>query len=177
MARLEPAPADVLRAARLAAYAHRGQKRKTSDVPYVVHPLRVAERILGGRVPLEVDLRVAVLAAILHDVLEDTDVPRERLVEEFGEDVVRVVDEVTQDQSLPREERRRKMVEGCGRYSLEGRVVKLADRWDNMSELGAMEPDFVARYCAEARTMLRNMEGTWPEAEAAIAAIVESSVG
>ncbi len=165
---------EVLLAAQMAVRAHHGQKRKRSEDPYVVHPFRVAERLLTHPLPAEADRRVSILAAILHDVLEDTDMPRERIVEAFGEPVALVVDELTQDASLPKAERRSKMIEGCGSYSLEGRLVKLSDRWDNLTEIDVFERDFIVRYCEEASRMVVNMRGTWPVAEQAIREIIEA---
>ena len=164
---------ELLEAARLAAVGHDGQKRKGSGHPYLVHPLRVARRALLGQLPAYADRRVIGLAAVLHDTLEDTDISAEQLARSFGARVASVVEELTQDASLPRFERRKKMVDGCGSYSLEARIVKLADRWDNMSEMGeAFGPEFTTRYCAEASVMIENMKGSWPEAERAIAAII-----
>lgn len=165
---------EMLRAIHLAVMAHDGQTRKGSGHPYVVHPIRVAERVLSGPIDDNKELRAALLAAVLHDTLEDTEIPKERLIELFGEPVVEVVDELTQDKSLPKTERRQKMVSECGGYSRQARVVKLADRWDNMTEMRSMGADFIERYCAEARSMVENMSGTWPEAEKAIGAIIET---
>jgi guanosine-3',5'-bis(diphosphate) 3'-pyrophosphohydrolase len=168
--------ADVLRAAQLASVAHDGQTRKGSGHPYVVHPLRVSERLTSGcqEFPPEADLRTILLAAVLHDILEDTQVPKARLVELFGEKVSGVVEELTQDLSLPKIERRQKMIDGCKHYSLEARIVKLADRWDNMSEMSNMGPEFISRYCTEATAMIKNMEGSWPHAENAIAQLIKT---
>lgn len=166
--------AEILKAGQLAVIAHSGQQRKGSGNPYVVHPMRVAERLLKHELPAEADLRVMLLAAILHDVLEDTEVPEERLTELFGEDVSLVVRELTQDKSLPKPERRQKMLDGCRTYSLEAKVVKLSDRWDNMSEMASMSADFIERYCREARVMLETMKGAWPAAEDAIQKLIDT---
>jgi (p)ppGpp synthase/HD superfamily hydrolase len=168
--------ADIFRAAKLATIAHDGQKRKGSGHPYAVHPFRVAEKLSAGysQMPECVDLRIILLAAVLHDILEDTEVPKARLTELFGEDVSSVVAELTQDLSLGKKERRQKMIHGCGDYTLEARIVKLADRWDNMTEMGDMGPEFIERYCNEAAIMIKNMAGSWPMAEAAIAQLISA---
>lgn len=169
--------ADFLRAAQLAVIAHDGQKRKGSGHPYVVHPIRVAERLIAAyeSLPKDANLRTMVLAAVLHDTLEDTEVPEARLTELFGAEVASVVNELTQDKALAKAERRKKMVEGCGQYSLEARVVKLADRWDNMTEMSSLGPEFIERYCHEATVMIANMKGSWPVAEDAIAKLIETN--
>lgn len=166
--------AEILKAARVAAAAHGQQRRKGTGEPYVVHPLRVAERVLTCAPPGELDSRAAVLAAVLHDVLEDTAVGRDALVADFGERVVGVVDELTQDMSLPKAERRELMIAHCGEMSLEARVVKLADRWDNLTDLAGFDAAFVARYRDEARRMLAAMAGTWPTAEEAIESLIST---
>lgn len=169
--------ADALRAAQVAVIGHDGQTRKGSGHPYVVHPLRIAERLIKGYdgLPKEANIRTMILAAVLHDCLEDTDIPEARIAKLFGPEVASVVRELTQDKDLPKAERRKKMVEGCGSYSLEARVVKLGDRWDNMTEMSQLGPDFIKRYCDEAKTMIENMKGSWPQAEAAISKIIESN--
>lgn len=164
-----------LAAAQWAVDAHDGQRRKSGQ-PYVLHPLRVASRILWS--PLEVDERhTALIAAILHDTLEDTDLPRERIHDRFGKQVLSVVVELTQDPSLPKEARRQKMIDECGGYSRVAKVVKLADRWDNLTELENMSEEFITRYCREATQMVEAMRGTWLAAERAIEEIVEQQRG
>lgn len=139
--------------------------------------MRVAERLLAGAasLPKDADVRTMILAAVLHDTLEDTSVPEARLTELFGAQVASVVRELTQDKDLPKAERRQKMIHGCGQYSLEARVVKLADRWDNMTEMSSLGAEFIERYCQEARIMIENMKGSWPLAEEAIAKLIETN--
>ena len=79
----------VLRAFSLAKRAHEGQKRMSGE-PYIIHPCHVANILLDLGMDAE-----TVAAGFLHDVLEDTDVSREELVEEFGEEVTSLVDGVT----------------------------------------------------------------------------------
>lgn len=158
---------DVLDAAILATESHAGQTRKKSTVPYVIHPFRVARRVAEAELSAA-ELRVAMVAAILHDTLEDTELPRLVIARRFGDDVLAVVEELTQDRSLPKAERRARMIADCGHYSRVARIVKLADRWDNMSEMQSMDAEFVQRYCDEAEQMLKAMSGTWPAAEEAL---------
>ena len=165
---------ELLEAAQWAVTAHDGQIRRGSGNPYVVHPLRVAALVLGSGLEAE-SARIALLAAILHDTLEDTDLPAEQIKKRFGEAVASVVDELTQDKTLPKAERRQKMIDGCGKYSLEAKVVKLADRWDNMSEMKDLGPQFVRRYCEEAERMVAAMRGTWPRAESSIEELISDA--
>lgn len=75
----------------LAATAHGGQRRKGSEVPYIMHPVHVGIVLLKHGFPEEV-----VLAGLLHDVVEDTDVPLLRIADRFGAEVARLVDGVTE---------------------------------------------------------------------------------
>jgi len=168
------APKQLLEAIRLATLAHAGQTRKGSDDPYVIHPIRVALSLHGAPLPEGVCLDTCLLVAILHDILEDTQVPRERLADKFGEQVASIVDELTEDKTLPKAQRREKMLRRCATMSRSAQVVKLADRLDNMRDMVRMPEDFVARICDEARVMLVAMRGACPPLESEIAAILES---
>lgn len=168
----------ALRAAGLGVLKHDGQVRKGSQAPYVVHPLRVAEKIAAAPdLPKYANRDVAILAALLHDTLEDTDVEPDALADRFGPNVLAVVQELTQDKSLAKPERRQQMLEHSKTYSVEAKVVKLADRWDNMSEMDTMGREFQLRYCREARTLLTNIGPIWPTAEAAIRELIHRYEG
>ncbi|MBL9005459.1 MAG: bifunctional (p)ppGpp synthetase/guanosine-3',5'-bis(diphosphate) 3'-pyrophosphohydrolase [Myxococcales bacterium] len=87
-----PAYSSVLdRALVVAAQAHRQQLRKGTAIPYIVHPAHVAMVLLKYQFPEEV-----VVAAVLHDVVEDTDIPLSQISEEFGQAVARLVDAVSE---------------------------------------------------------------------------------
>ena len=79
------------RALALAATAHRNQERKGSSVPYIMHPVHTAMILLKHGFPEEV-----VVAGVLHDVVEDTDVALERIESDFGGEVARLVDAVSE---------------------------------------------------------------------------------
>jgi guanosine-3',5'-bis(diphosphate) 3'-pyrophosphohydrolase len=123
----------LLRATAFAERKHRGQPRKGADgVPYITHPIEVA-RILaeeGG-----VRDRVVLAAALLHDVLEDTETTWDELAREFGEPVAAVVAEVTDDKALPKAERKRRQVEHAPHLSDRAKLVKLADKIDNVRDV------------------------------------------
>ena len=93
----------ILGALHFAAHRHRDQRRKGEEAsPYINHPIEVAE--LLARVGGVTDM-VTLQAAILHDTLEDTQTTREELGAVFGPEVLSVVEEVTDDKSLPKAER------------------------------------------------------------------------
>src|SRR5688572_21773059 len=89
-------------AASFAARLHQGQVRKDGKTPYIAHPFRVAMTV---RDVFGVDDPVAVAAALLHDVIEDTTADYDDLQREFGAEVARVVAALTKDMRLPEQER------------------------------------------------------------------------
>jgi len=148
-------PADqverIREAAEFGASAHKGQKRLSGE-PFIAHPVAAAS-ILAD-LHLDADTLVA---AILHDVIEDTPTPKDRLAERFGADVAELVDGVTKLDQIKfksREEAQaesfRKMLLAMVR-DLRVVLVKLADRTHNMRTIEAMTP---ARRRAIARETL-----------------------
>ncbi|NLL36593.1 MAG: bifunctional (p)ppGpp synthetase/guanosine-3',5'-bis(diphosphate) 3'-pyrophosphohydrolase [Fretibacterium sp.] len=132
-----------------AGHAHADQKRTTGD-PYVLHTISTAA-ILAN---MQLDL-AALKAALLHDVLEDTDTSRELLTEEFGVDVATLVDGVTKLGKLPfmsaedyQAENLRKMFVVMAR-DIRVVLIKLADRLHNMRTLGALRRDKQERIARE----------------------------
>lgn len=130
----------VRRAYEVGAYAHREQKRKSGE-PYITHPVAVASIMADLCLDHE-----TIIAAILHDTLEDTDLTRAELAAEFGEPVAELVDGVTKLDKLHFKSRQeaaaesfRKMLLAMAR-DLRVILIKLADRLHNMRTLGAMEP-------------------------------------
>jgi guanosine-3',5'-bis(diphosphate) 3'-pyrophosphohydrolase len=136
---LEPAQIDdVCRAYELAVSAHQGQFRLSGE-PYVCHPVSVA-MILAD---IHMDAK-GIMAAMLHDVIEDTAISKEQLKDEFGEEVAELVDGVSKLTQLEPKSRAeaqaqnmRKMVLAMVK-DLRVIMVKLADRLHNMRTLGAM---------------------------------------
>lgn len=167
------ATSQILRAARIACNAHDGQRRKGSESPYIIHPLRVAESIAALPDDTPGDRHVMILAALLHDVLEDTDVPATRIEEAFGPVVLSVVRELTQDMALAKPERKRLMLDHLQDLSVEARTVKLADRLDNLRDLDTMSEEFVARYVPESRILLERLRGTNAALEAKVSEILD----
>ncbi|MBM4199638.1 MAG: HD domain-containing protein, partial [Gammaproteobacteria bacterium] len=149
---LRPDQVERIRsAAEFGAEAHRGQKRKTGE-PYIAHPVAAAEVLANLR--LDTD---TIIAAILHDIIEDTPIAKEDLAKRFGGNVAEIVDGVTkldQIQFKSREEAQaesfRKMLLAMVR-DLRVILVKLADRLHNMRTIEGMSP---ARRRAVARETL-----------------------
>lgn len=134
----EGTSAALLRALRFAAERHRHQRRKGVDrSPFINHPIEVAEilaRVAGVEDP------VTLQAAVLHDTLEDTDTAPGELEAEFGAAVRSVVEEVTDEKRLPREECRRLQVERAPRLSAPAKLVRLADKIANARAVARTPP-------------------------------------
>ena len=140
---------EVYRAYLFGAEAHAGQHRLSGE-PYIYHPIEVA-RILAG---MHMDHQ-SIIAAILHDVIEDTDIPKEKIVAEFGEEIAELVDGVSKltqiefgSQAEAQAENFRKMMLAMVR-DIRVILVKLADRLHNMRTLGVMRPDKRRRIARE----------------------------
>ncbi|HJT98557.1 MAG TPA: RelA/SpoT family protein, partial [Rhodanobacteraceae bacterium] len=141
--------ARVRRAYEVGALAHEGQTRKSGE-PYITHPVAVAGILAELRLDHE-----TIIAAILHDTLEDTPLTRVELETEFGEAVADLVDGVTKLDKLQFKSRQeaaaesfRKMLLAMAR-DLRVILIKLADRLHNMRTLGAMEPSARRRIARE----------------------------
>lgn len=116
-----------------AARAHEGQRRKGSDVPYIVHPFEVAQILAETDAP-----PFAVIGGLLHDVLEDTAVSRQEIKERFGSRVLAIVEALTEDKSLTWEERKQRMVDYLReRASVEELMVACADKVANLRSIRA----------------------------------------
>lgn len=129
----------ILKATHFAAQKHRDQRRKGSDAaPYINHPIDLAHLLWNTG---DVRDEVTILAALLHDTVEDTETTFEEIEREFGTDVCRVVAEVTDDKSLPKEERKRLQVEHASHLSDRARLVKLADKISNLRDILSSPPE------------------------------------
>ena len=123
----------------LALEAHKNQYRR-SGLPYIVHPIAVAQ-IVAAELELGPN---PVIAALLHDVVEDTDYTLEYIKERFGEDVAHLVDIVTK-RKIERQvnskqvENFRQLLESM-QYDVRAVLIKLADRLHNMRTLESMKP-------------------------------------
>ncbi|XP_075774154.1 guanosine-3',5'-bis(diphosphate) 3'-pyrophosphohydrolase MESH1 [Pelodiscus sinensis] len=160
--------ARLLEAADFAARKHKQQRRQDPEgTPYINHPIGVA-RILSREAGVT---DVAVLqAALLHDTVEDTDTTLAEIQEHFGQEVRRLVEEVTDDKSLPKPERKRLQIEHAPHSSRGAKLVKLADKLDNLRDLNRCTPAGwserrVQEYFLWAAQVVRGLRGTSPALE------------
>jgi guanosine-3',5'-bis(diphosphate) 3'-pyrophosphohydrolase len=129
---------SILAAARFAAEKHAQQKRKGENgEPYFNHLLEVAELIAASSRDLDVEL---MMAAFLHDTVEDTGVTLQELEHRFGKDVAALVAEVTDDKSLPKETRKQLQVEHTSEKSPRAQTLKLADKISNLRAIISSPP-------------------------------------
>lgn len=124
----------------VAEKAHKGQKRQSGE-PYITHPLAAAKILAQLRMDPQ-----TIMAALLHDVLEDTGVDKNYLVQEFGDEIANLVDGVSKLAQIEFETRVEAQAENFRKMILamvkDIRVilVKLADRLHNMRTLGSLDP-------------------------------------
>jgi (p)ppGpp synthase/HD superfamily hydrolase len=128
----------VLRAADAAAKWHVHQRRKgAAGEPYVNHLLEVATLVAEATDGKDPDL---VIAALLHDSIEDQEVPCEIISETFGEAVAELVEEVSDDKTLDKQERKRLQIEHSHEKSYRAKILKLADKTSNLRAIAASPP-------------------------------------
>jgi (p)ppGpp synthase/HD superfamily hydrolase len=133
--------AEVSCAYTMARDAHAGQTRSSGE-PYITHPIAVAVVVFSMKLDHH-----SIMAALLHDVLEDTPVTREDMVEAFGEEVTHIVDGVSKLNHLEFRSKQEAQAESFRKMLLamvtDIRVImiKLADRVHNMRTIGSLRPD------------------------------------
>ena len=133
------------KAAAFSATKHQGQFRKDGITPYISHPVRVAF-VLEHEFRIHDDVITA--AALLHDVLEDTLVDYDELLEEFGPDIARIVAAVTKDKRLRNNERETEYDKQLRKSGWQSVVVKLADVYDNICD--SPDDDMIDKALAKA---------------------------
>jgi len=128
----------ILSAAQFAAEKHANQRRKGKvGEPYVNHLIEVAQLVSAALAEPDTNL---VIAALLHDSIEDVGVTRDELVHRFGSDVADLVAEVTDDKSLPKKERKRLQVENARKKSVRAQMIKQADKISNLRSILSSPP-------------------------------------
>jgi guanosine-3',5'-bis(diphosphate) 3'-pyrophosphohydrolase len=128
----------ILKALRFSADKHRHQRRKGEDAsPYINHPIEVTETLWNVGQVRDVTLLVA---AILHDTIEDTQTTPEEIKTLFGQEVLSLVEEVSDDKSLPKAERKRLQIETAPHKSFLAKQLKLADKICNVRDVGNSPP-------------------------------------
>ena len=128
----------ILKALRFSAEKHTDQRRKDAkSSPYINHPIQVAETLWTIGEIRDVTL---LLASILHDTIEDTETLPDEIKAEFGEDVLALVLEVTDDKSLPKQVRKQLQVETAPHKTRDAKLLKLADKICNLRDIITSPP-------------------------------------
>jgi GTP diphosphokinase / guanosine-3',5'-bis(diphosphate) 3'-diphosphatase len=161
--------AIVLNAAAFAAHKHRDQRRKDEAAsPYINHPLALA-RVLtveGG-----ITDAATICAALLHDTIEDTETTGEEIEGEFGPEVRRLVEQVTDDKSLPKAQRKVAQIEHAAHIDQKAKLVKLADKICNLRDVALTPPagwpiERRREYFDWAKSVIDHLRGVDPRLEA-----------
>lgn len=126
----------------MAGKGHALQQRKHDGLPYLNHIIEVLNIMTYGEVT-DSDM---LIAAVLHDVLEDTDISRHEIKHKFGSVVLALIDEVTENKSLPRAERKAGAIATIKTASSAALNIKLADLISNMSAIPRWKEAKIARY-------------------------------
>ena len=128
----------LMRALDFAAQRHSAQRRKgEASEPYINHLVEVARLVAEATEGSDPSL---VVAAMLHDTIEDTATTRGELESEFGPEVATTVAEVTDDKSLPKAERKKLQIEHAARASSRAKMIKLADKTSNLRAIVQSPP-------------------------------------
>jgi len=166
----------IVEAARYAEYAHRGQMRSHGhdDHPYILHPMRVAGMVM---VTEPIVSEETVMAAWLHDIIEQTTVTLGDICREFGPTVGSIVEILTPTLGtrVPRDVRMGVQRELIASASWEAKLIKLADRIDNLREMydSNVSHDFLKLYRKESMQLRDALEGTHHEWEVELTRLAE----
>ncbi len=108
-------------------------KRKAKDIPYVIHPVRIT-LILRSVGFNEFEHEELMIAALFHDLCEDTDTTLEEIDKKFGEKIVSIVDELSKPADAL-DHKKDQWLENFINNSKEAKIIKIADRIDNLLEM------------------------------------------
>lgn len=159
--------ASFLQALNFSAYKHRYQQRKDNTTPYINHPIAVANILLNEA---GVTDEAILIAALLHDTVEDTDTTFEEIEQQFGEIVSKIVAEVTDDKSLPKAVRKQQQIDHAAGLSDRAKLLKLADKTANLRDVTATPPDGwsatrIDDYVEWGKAVIDQLRGTHAELE------------
>ncbi|MFA6256189.1 MAG: HD domain-containing protein [Candidatus Absconditabacterales bacterium] len=137
---------------------HKGQKRKSTNMPYYWHPISVAKNIEETKKSKNLELLMT--AALLHDTVEDcAGVTIQEIAEKFGYYVAALVDELTSDEKeiakIGKTEYLQKKMTNLSSYGL---VIKLSDRLNNVRDLNKTSETFQKRYTQETLAILDHLQ-------------------
>ena len=158
----------VLRAAAFAAEKHRNQRRKDAEAsPYINHPIQLAYILVQA----DIEDPVVLASALLHDTIEDTDTTQDEIEIVFGYEIANIVAECSDDKRLSKLERKQAQIEHAANISRAAKLVKLADKIANVSDMNGAPPagwslERKREYYDWAKQVVDRMRGTHAGLEA-----------
>lgn len=158
----------IFKALDFAAKKHRDQRRKDAQAtPYINHPIELADLLVNeGNIS---DTQVLV-AAILHDTVEDTQTTAQELESIFGYKIASIVMEVTDNKDLPKSDRKRLQIENAAHCSDQAKLVKLADKICNLRDMLVNPPNKwsqqrIQEYFDWSKEVIHQLRGIHPDLE------------
>jgi guanosine-3',5'-bis(diphosphate) 3'-pyrophosphohydrolase len=150
-------------ALRFSARKHRHQRRKGADqTPYINHPIEILDLLCNEA---NISDTVVLVAALLHDTVEDTDTTLAEIEAAFGTEVAHVVDQVTDDKSLPKDTRKQLQIEHAPHLSDRAKLIKIADKTSNLRDIADSPPEGwstqrMIAYCDWTKAVIDQIRGT-----------------
>jgi guanosine-3',5'-bis(diphosphate) 3'-pyrophosphohydrolase len=158
----------VLRAAAFAAEKHRNQRRKDEEAsPYINHPIQLAYILVQA----DIEDPIVLAAALLHDTIEDTKTTHDEIEIVFGPEIANIVAECSDNKTLDKLERKQAQVDKAAHVSTRAKLVKLADKIANVSDIDGAPPagwslERKREYFDWAKRVVDRMRGVHPKLEA-----------
>jgi guanosine-3',5'-bis(diphosphate) 3'-pyrophosphohydrolase len=158
----------VLQAAAFAAEKHRNGRRKDADAsPYINHPIQLAYILVQA----DIEDPVVLAAALHHDTIEDSTSTHDEIEIVFGHEIANIVAECSDDKRLSKLERKQAQVDHAGKISKKAKLVKLADKIANVSDIDGAPPagwsvERKREYFDWAKKVVDQMRGTHEVLEA-----------
>jgi len=136
-----------------AATNHKNQKRKGNKLPYIIHPMWVANVLM--KVKQSRNMVLLLTVCLLHDTVEDCGVQIETIAKLFGYQVAALVEELTLDKTqYEKIGKKEYLAIKMSSMSSYGLTIKLCDRFDNIEDMKSMNQEFILNYISETRYIL-----------------------
>ena len=121
---------NIQKAIVFATLKHQNQKRKGTDIPYIVHPMEVMQILTDMHCTENI-----IIAGILHDTLEDTKTTPKEICDIFGQDILKIVQSESEDKSKTWKERKQNTINRLATESTESKIVCFADKFSNIRSM------------------------------------------
>ena len=145
---------QIEKAINFAKEKHKNQTRRFSDIPYFIHPSRVANILKNYTNEEEL-----IIAAYLHDTIEDTDTTSAEIEEQFNQRIAYLVNELTSDnKAIQKMGKAKYLTAKMSKMSDDALLIKLCDRLDNLTDLGNASKKFIKNYKNQTRYILDNIK-------------------